>query len=108
MAKRPIADAAWKSVRPGIYQNYAKAYEDRLAKMGLKAEQFGLDWPELALRFALSFPDVSTAIVGTTDADHARANLATAARGALSAETIEAIRAAFKRADPDGKWLGQT
>jgi aryl-alcohol dehydrogenase-like predicted oxidoreductase len=107
MAKRPIADGAWRAVRPGFYQKYGKVYEDRLAKMGLKAGEFGLDWAELALRFTLSFPDVSTAIVGTTDPEHARANVEAAERGPLAGEQVEKIRAAFERADPKGAWLGQ-
>jgi aryl-alcohol dehydrogenase-like predicted oxidoreductase len=84
MAKRPIADACWKEHRPGLYQHYAKTYEDRLKQMNLSAEDFGLPWPELALRFSLSFPEVSTAIVGTTNPDHAKSNVEIAARARQS------------------------
>src|SRR5205814_8372780 len=43
LAKRPIANAAWKplSSQSGMYQGYAKTYTDRLATMGLKIEELG-------------------------------------------------------------------
>src|SRR5205814_11922 len=41
LAKRPIANAAWKplSSQPGLYQGYAKTYTDRFAKMKLSPEE---------------------------------------------------------------------
>jgi aryl-alcohol dehydrogenase-like predicted oxidoreductase len=108
MAKRPIADACWKEHRPGLYQNYGKTYEDRLKQMGLKAEDFNLPWPELALRFTLSFPEVATAIVGTTNPDHARSNITVASRPPLPPEHVQKIRATFHQADPNAAWPGQT
>ncbi len=108
MAKRPIADACWKPHRPGLYQNYGKTYEDRLKEMKLRAEDFGLDWPELALRFTLSFPEVSTAIVGTTNPQHAVSNIQVAGTPTLATETVAKVRTAFHQADPQAKWLGQT
>jgi aryl-alcohol dehydrogenase-like predicted oxidoreductase len=65
-------------------------------------------WPELALRFALSFPEVSTAVIGTTNPENARANLRYASMPALDANQIAKLRAAFRIANPDGSWLGQT
>lgn len=115
IAKRPIANAAWKdlSQQPGMYQNYAKIYTERLAKIGVKPVEFGFadtsaGWAELALRFTLSFPEVSTAVIGTTNPDNARANLRYAAAGALPPATVEKVRAAFRKADPTGQWSGQT
>jgi aryl-alcohol dehydrogenase-like predicted oxidoreductase len=108
MAKRPIADAAWKTTRPGLYQIYAKVYEDRLREMKISADSYGLSWIELALRFTLSFPEVSTAIVGTTNREHAASNVDIAAHGPLPANIVEEIRSAFHDADPNGEWLGQT
>jgi aryl-alcohol dehydrogenase-like predicted oxidoreductase len=123
IAKRPIANAAWKdlSAQPGMYKNYAKDYTERLKKMALDPRaMLGRSndnaaaaagealWPELALRFTLSFPQVSTAIIGTTNPENARANIAHAAKGPLPGETVEALRAAFRRADPEGKWPGLT
>ncbi|HEX8524118.1 MAG TPA: aldo/keto reductase [Tepidisphaeraceae bacterium] len=108
MAKRPIADACWRNERPGLYQKYGQTYEDRLKQMNLRAQDFNLPWPELALRFTLSFPEVSTAIVGTTNPDNAKSNVATAAKGPLPPEQVEQIRALFHQTDPQGQWLGQT
>jgi aryl-alcohol dehydrogenase-like predicted oxidoreductase len=62
----------------------------------------------LALRFTLSIPGVHTAIVGTTNPDHVRANLQAAAKGPLPPEVVKSIRDAFDGADADGKWSGQT
>jgi aryl-alcohol dehydrogenase-like predicted oxidoreductase len=113
IAKRPVANAAWKGMagRSGIYVNYVQEYVRRFDGIGLKAADLGFadaDWPEVALRFTLSFPEVSTAIVGTTNPTNARANLAYAAKGPLPADVVAKIRAAFKQADPERKWSGQT
>jgi aryl-alcohol dehydrogenase-like predicted oxidoreductase len=116
IAKRPIANAAWKQLheQPGMYQTYARTYTERLAAMKLDPGELGIDgapesaWPELALRFTLSQDGVHTAIIGTTSAANTRMNLAAAAKGPLPTEAVASIRAAFKRADPQGKWLGET
>jgi len=116
LAKRPIANAAWKdiSTQQGFYKNYAKTYTERLSKMQLNPTDLGVAgplekaWPELALRFTLSQPGVHCAIIGTTNPDNATFNLDLVKKGHLPAETIQKIRAAFHQADPEGKWLGQT
>jgi len=116
MAKRPIANAAWKepSAQPGLYAGYAQTYHDRLKQMKLNPANLGFAgpagaaWPELALRFTLSQPGVNAAIIGTTSLDNARANLAAAEKGPLPSETIQKIRAAFHATDAGGKWAGQT
>ena len=106
--KRPIADAAWRKDRQGLYIDYAKVYEERIAKMHLDAADFKLPWPELALRFTLSIEGVHTAIVGTTNPDHVQANHEIAERGPLPADALTQIRNSFRRADPGGTWKGQT
>jgi aryl-alcohol dehydrogenase-like predicted oxidoreductase len=118
IAKRPIANAAWKDVaeQRGVYAGYAQTYRERLAKMNLTPAALGFDgdpdhrWPEIALRFTLSQPGVHTAIIGTTDPEHARANLQRAAKGPLPEAVVAAIRDAFHRAEAaDGRpWIGQT
>ncbi|MEM6562219.1 MAG: aldo/keto reductase, partial [Planctomycetota bacterium] len=67
IAKRPIANAAWRHVdeREGLYKKYAETYADRLAHMDLDPATFDMDWPELALRFTLAQP-ITCAITGTT------------------------------------------
>lgn len=109
LAKRPIANAAWKEPerQPGFYRNYSTIYHERLARMGLSLHDLGYDgggapdqlWPELALRFTLSQPGVHSAIVGTTNPRHVAANIAAAEKGALSADQAAAIRAAFAAAE---------
>lgn len=116
LAKRPIANAAWKQRddQPGFYKDYAATYTDRLRQMNLNPADLGLAappeqaWPELALRFTLSIPGVHTAIIGTTKPENARANIAIANKGPLPPAAVEHIRAAFVAADPRGQWLGQT
>lgn len=118
IAKRPIANAAWKklSEQPGFYRDYAQDYARRLAHMNITPADLGFEgdereaWPELALRFTLSLPGVHTAIIGTTNPDHARANLAAAARGPLERDTFQMIRDAFRNAESacGEKWEGLT
>jgi aryl-alcohol dehydrogenase-like predicted oxidoreductase len=116
VAKRPIANAAWKPPhhQPGMYQSYAKTYTERFAKLSLSVVDLEFtgspqeQWPQIALRFTLSIPGVHTAIVGTTNPANARANLKAVEMGPLQHDLVEKIRAAYRRADPDGKWRGQT
>ena len=116
MAKRPIANAAWKdlSEQPGLYKSYAATYTERLAKMQLDPAALGVSgprnaaWSELALRFTLSQDGVHAAIIGTTNPENAKANLTAAERGTLPPEVVKKIRDAFRSADPEGKWVGQT
>jgi aryl-alcohol dehydrogenase-like predicted oxidoreductase len=113
IAKRPIANAAWKSSdqQPGMYKDYAAPYSERLQKMALQPADVGFApdaWAEIALRFTLSFPQVKTAIIGTTNPANARANIAAASKGALPDDVVKKIRAAFKHADPVGAWPGLT
>jgi aryl-alcohol dehydrogenase-like predicted oxidoreductase len=108
IAKRPIANAAWKKTQPGMYQSYAQVYIDRLAKMNLDAKDFNLDWPELALRFTLSQPGVHTAIIGTTNPQNAMKNFEYAEKGALPEQLVHKIRKSFTEADPSHQWTGQT
>lgn len=124
MAKRPVANAAWKKIddQYSAYTEYARPYHDRFARMDLTLQGLGLDlvefgaregnadraWPEVALRFTLSVDGVTTAITGTTRPEHVDSNVAAAARGPLPASAVAKIREAFKQADPKGEWLGLT
>jgi aryl-alcohol dehydrogenase-like predicted oxidoreductase len=112
LAKRPIANAAWKDItqQPGMYQSYAKTYTDRLRQMGLKAEGLGADWPEIALRFCISQEGVHSAIIGTTNPENARKNIEYANKGPLPADVVKKIRDAFNKAESAAgeKWTGQT
>jgi aryl-alcohol dehydrogenase-like predicted oxidoreductase len=118
IAKRPIANAAWKNLsdQPGFYATYAKTYTERLAKMGVSLSELGFEgepdrgWPEIALRFTLSQPGVHTAIIGTTNPAHVEANIQAADNGPLPAETVELLRVAFRQAESASaeSWGGLT
>ena len=118
IAKRPIANAAWKDLsdQPGMYANYAKTYTDRLQQMGVTPSEFGFEgepseqWPEMALRFTLSIPGVHTAIIGTTNPNHVVANIAAAQKGPLPDEAVARLRLAFEAAQRRvaESWTGQT
>jgi len=118
MAKRPIANAAWKPLETqrGLYSSYARLYTERFQAMGLNPADLGFEgdparvWPEIALRFTLSQPGVTTAIVGSTNPANVEANIEAASKGPLDAETLTVIRNAFARAEAaSGEvWTGQT
>jgi aryl-alcohol dehydrogenase-like predicted oxidoreductase len=53
----------------------------------------GMDMPEMAMRFILSHPTVSTVIPGMRKPNHVDANIATSDGQGLTADLIEALRA---------------
>ena len=117
IAKRPIANAPWRNDHRGVYAGYVKTYKDRFAAMGLTLDDLGyakakpeVAWPEIALRFTLSFPEVNTAIIGTTNPANAEANVEAAEKGGLKPDVVEKIRVAFKDAEKKSgqTWTGQT
>jgi aryl-alcohol dehydrogenase-like predicted oxidoreductase len=106
IAKRPIANAAWRTGnRPS--DPYAHPYWERLQKLqydfinGNPAESFSR-----ALRFTLSSPGVHTAIVGTTRPGRWRENANLIAKGQLTTDEFNSIRSRWQQvAAPD--WVGQ-
>lgn len=116
IVKRPIANACWKNLdeQKGLYKTYAATYTDRLAKMSITPADLGFDgepadiWPMIALRFTLAQAGVTTAIVGTTNIANAEKNITYAGLGDLAEHAIARLRAAFRKADPNGEWAGQT
>jgi aryl-alcohol dehydrogenase-like predicted oxidoreductase len=104
IAKRPIANVAWRYARKPA-EPYYQEYWQRLR---------ALDYPFLrgtgavrtALRFTLGTPGVHTAIVGTTKPDRWRENAALLGDGRLPEAERQAIRARWHAvAAPD--WGGQ-
>jgi aryl-alcohol dehydrogenase-like predicted oxidoreductase len=113
LAKRPIANSAWRGLEAfsSFYPHYVKPYWERFQGLRLTPHDLGFqsekDWAEIALRFTLAQPGVHTAIIGTTNPDNARANIAAANKGPLPADAIKKIRDAFKHAAAEG-WPGLT
>jgi hypothetical protein len=105
IAKRPIANAAWRYARRPA-EPYYQAYWERLR---------ALDYPFLrdearvvstALRFTLAAPGVHTAIVGTKRPERWPANARLLEAGPLSPAEIEEIRARWRKiAEPS--WTGE-
>ena len=119
IAKRPIANAAWKepAAQPGMYQKYASEYHRRFQLMDVTPHSLGyhghpeIEWPEIALKFTLAHEGVHTAICGTTSQVNAESNLAAVNKNHLREEVVARLHAAFadaRAADPDGDWSGQT
>lgn len=115
MAKRPLANAAWKPFDDQYerYQKYARPYHDRFAAMNLDLDEIRraaddetLEWPEIALRFTMSIPGVDVAIAGMTRPESAAANLVATAKGPLPDAAVALIREAYRRADEG--WPGLT
>jgi aryl-alcohol dehydrogenase-like predicted oxidoreductase len=52
----------------------------------------GMTLPEMAMRFVLSHPAVSTTIAGMRKAEHARSNVQASDAGALDQETLELLK----------------
>ncbi|HET7341010.1 MAG TPA: aldo/keto reductase [Methylomirabilota bacterium] len=106
IAKRPIANAAWRTgAQPA--SAYHHAYWDRLQRLDYgflrrsPPEAIGV-----ALRFTASAPGVHTLIVGTTRPGRWRENAALLAAGPLPAAEYDAIRARWS-AVAEPSWVGQ-
>jgi aryl-alcohol dehydrogenase-like predicted oxidoreductase len=104
IAKRPLANVAWRYARKPA-EPYYRDYWSRLRALDydfLKGDAA----VATALRFTLSVPGVHTAIVGTTKPDRWQANAALLAAGALPAPEMERIRARWRQVG-DASWEGQ-
>ena len=108
IAKRPIANAAWKDSHKPI-SAYHHVYWERLNKLRydfirhLPME----DSVGHALRFTLSVPGVHTAIVGTTRPERWQENARIVEQGPLSEGEFAAIRERWEEIAP-ASWVGQT
>jgi hypothetical protein len=107
IAKRPLANAAWRYARKPA-EPYYQTYWSRLR---------ALDYPFLrnapeagaatALRFTLAVAGVHTAIVGTAKPERWSQNAAHLEAGALPVQEFETIRARWREA-AEASWTGQT
>jgi aryl-alcohol dehydrogenase-like predicted oxidoreductase len=108
IAKRPIANAAWKENHKPI-ESYHHAYWDRLNKLHYEFIRH-LPLEESiahALRFTLSVPGVHTAIVGTTKPERWLENAKVVEAGLLSDAEFTTIRERWEEIAP-ATWIGQT
>ncbi|HEU5059480.1 MAG TPA: aldo/keto reductase [Kofleriaceae bacterium] len=94
IAKRPLADAPWRWSEPPAAPDSAE-YHRRFRALDLDALRGGLEWGELAVRFAAFAPGVTTAIVGTSRLAHLARAAGWVARGPLPDDQAAALRAAF-------------
>ncbi|UQN09678.1 aldo/keto reductase [Deinococcus sp. QL22] len=92
IAKRPVANAAWRFAERPTGQ-YEQAYWDRLQQGGLTPGD--LDWDEFALRFSTFAPGVQSVIVGTAKLERLTHNAAIVARGPLPESEIQRVMTAF-------------
>jgi len=92
--KRPISNAVWeRAERPD--GSFMGAPWDRAQQFPLKELAGDIPLPEFALRFTLSHPDVCTAIVGSTNPDHIRANAVVSDGRPLPDDVVARAKAAF-------------
>ena len=101
IAKRPIANACWKWPTEDECPAYSRPYWQRLQTLAY--EDLSI---ERALRFTLTVPGVTTAIVGTKNPERWVGNAALAQKGPLPAADYEAIRTHWQAVAQDD-WLGQ-
>ncbi len=108
IAKRPIANVAWKSGHKPS-NSYHHTYWERLRKLSYPF----LHSTEMekavatALRFTLQVPGVCTAIVGTKNPARWAENAQLLATGSLGEADYEAIRERWEEVAPT-TWIGQT
>lgn len=106
IAKRPLANAAWRS-KTKPTDPYVQPYWERLKKLDYDFINGNMDHlVSVALRFTLSVPGVHTAIVGTTKPGRWGENARLLQDGPLDTGKYEAIRARWK-AVATSEWVGQ-
>jgi aryl-alcohol dehydrogenase-like predicted oxidoreductase len=105
IAKRPIANAAWKTARRPSSGAYEYEYWRRLRDLDYDFLKDG-DSVAIALRFTLSVPGVHTAIVGTAHPGRFEENARHLTAGPLSKTQVAAIRARWAQV-ADRRWVGQ-
>jgi aryl-alcohol dehydrogenase-like predicted oxidoreductase len=104
IAKRPLANVAWRYARKPS-EPYYQDYWIRLRALDYDFLR-GDRAVSTALRFTLSVPGVHTAIVGTTRPERWPANAALLEAGALPEKDIARIRARWSEV-ADASWVGQ-
>lgn len=108
IAKRPVANAAWRYGEAPPSEPYHTVYWERLRLLDYPFTHRPLsEAVAIALRFTLSQPGVHTAIVGTKKPGRWLENARALEAGPLPSADIETIRQRWREvAHPD--WVGQT
>ena len=106
IAKRPLANVAWRYARKPA-EPYYQTYWSRLRALDYDFLKSGPDTAvATALRFALSVPGVHTAIVGTTRPERWQQNAALLQAGPLPRSQFDRIRARWSEL-ADSSWVGE-
>src|SRR5256714_4358758 len=106
IAKRPIANAAWKTGHRPI-DSYHHEYFERLRKLNYEFLQHDLEKSiSIALRFTLSIPGVETAILWTKKPERWEQNAKLLEEGPLEEATVRKIHERWEECAPR-TWIGQ-
>ncbi|WP_067621407.1 aldo/keto reductase [Alicyclobacillus acidiphilus] len=107
IAKRPVANVAWQyDTTPS--NNYYVEYWKRLKQLDFEFTRGPVaDAVGTALRFTISTPGVTTAIVGTTSPGRWQQNANYVDAGPLDKEVYDAIRNRWREV-ASADWVGQT
>lgn len=106
IAKRPIANAAWRYFNGGEVNDYHKEYLQRLQVLGYDFLDDPDEAASVALRWTLAQPGVTTAIVGTKNPARWHENARLLQSGPLGHAMIHAIDAKWD-AVAKSEWVGQ-
>jgi aryl-alcohol dehydrogenase-like predicted oxidoreductase len=106
IAKRPIANVAWRYARRPA-ESYHQPYWSRLRALEYPFLKDDAAAVATALRFTLAVPGVHTAIVGTSKPERWQQNAKLLDAGPLPRETFDRIRDRWN-AVADRSWVGQT
>lgn len=102
IAKRPAANHPWRFDERPVGDTCEEYW---LRWRAMELSRHGLEWGEVALRFALTPPQVSSAIIGTGSMKHLQQSIAWAQAGGLGADRFRELRTAFRQHDHG--WVGQ-
>jgi aryl-alcohol dehydrogenase-like predicted oxidoreductase len=91
----PAEDKAWRQGPIGLDQGEGQR---RWESSGIDDLLGGMSRIEFVLRFTLSHPDLSSTIVGTSNAGHLRSNVAMAEKGPLPADLYQEAKARLQPA----------
>ncbi len=105
IAKRPVANFAWKTGHKPI-NSYHHQYYERLRKLNFDFLRNDEESIAIALRFVLSVPGVQTAIVGTTKPERCQENARLLESRPLPQNEYKAIRERWDVIAPK-TWIGQ-